>query len=292
MLIKDVCKKCNLTKKAIEYYEAQGLVFPGILENGYRDFSQTDIEKLKKIAVLRKLDLSLGDIKNVLNNTSGNVLCEVLYKKELELERTKLKQSLLVKLSQGISWKEISKDIEVIDQKHTITQKLLNAFPGYYGRFISIHFAQFLNEPIKTQEQQVAFNTIIEFLDNVEGFSITADLQKFLEESTKNIGTETMCDMSANMVNAVQDVGTYIKENKEVLEQYITYKNSDEYKNSITCRLQNSIRNFNSTSGYYDIFIPTMKKLSLVYNEYYKMLESANETLILEYPEIEKWNSN
>ena len=51
MLIHEVCKKCNLTKKAIEYYGEQGLISPAVNENGYRQFSDDDVEKLKKIAV-------------------------------------------------------------------------------------------------------------------------------------------------------------------------------------------------------------------------------------------------
>ena len=39
MLINEVAKLSNLTKKAVEYYTEQGLICPNILENGYRDFS-------------------------------------------------------------------------------------------------------------------------------------------------------------------------------------------------------------------------------------------------------------
>ena len=35
MLINEVCKECNLTKKAVEYYTEQGLIQPRIKENGY-----------------------------------------------------------------------------------------------------------------------------------------------------------------------------------------------------------------------------------------------------------------
>lgn len=56
MLIKEVCTITKLTKKAVEYYEKQGLVFPKVLKNGYRDFYNDDIEQLKKIVVLRKLE--------------------------------------------------------------------------------------------------------------------------------------------------------------------------------------------------------------------------------------------
>lgn len=46
MLINEVCKECKLTKKAIEYYEEQRLVQPQVLENGYRDFSDSEINRL------------------------------------------------------------------------------------------------------------------------------------------------------------------------------------------------------------------------------------------------------
>ena len=34
MLINEVCKECNLTKKAVEYYTEQGLIQPRIKETG------------------------------------------------------------------------------------------------------------------------------------------------------------------------------------------------------------------------------------------------------------------
>ena len=40
MLINEVCKECNLTKKAVEYYTEQGLIQPRITENGYRQLSE------------------------------------------------------------------------------------------------------------------------------------------------------------------------------------------------------------------------------------------------------------
>jgi len=59
MLIKDVCKKCKLAKKAVEYYEQQGLISPAVEDNGYRNYSDEDISVLKEIGTLRKLGISL-----------------------------------------------------------------------------------------------------------------------------------------------------------------------------------------------------------------------------------------
>lgn len=84
MLINEVCKECNLTKKAVEYYTEQGLIQPRITENGYRQFSETDALKLKRIAVLRGLGFSVPEIRTILENDSRTAIYDVLNRKELE----------------------------------------------------------------------------------------------------------------------------------------------------------------------------------------------------------------
>ena len=293
MLINDVCKVCALTKKAIEYYMEQGLISPRICENGYRDFNQSDIDKLKKISMLRKLDLGIESIRRVLNNENPTkMLCKIAYEKELELDSAKSKRELIERLTQGSSWEEIGNEINLLSERQTIMEKLLDAFPGYYGQFVSLHFTQFLNEPLVTDEQRKAYNTIVEFLDNINNFSISPELESFLDESTSHITARNMKDISTNMVNAVENVDKFIADNKEFLEQYVAYKNSDEYKNSLVYKLQLLLQDFNSTSGYYDIFIQNMKKLSPKYEQYHNKLEDVNEVLISQYPEVAKWGKS
>ena len=55
-----------LQKKAIEYYEEQGLTHPQIMGNGYRVFSEDDVIRLNKIAVLRGLGISVSAISTPL----------------------------------------------------------------------------------------------------------------------------------------------------------------------------------------------------------------------------------
>ena len=81
MLINEVCKECNLTKKAVEYYTEQGLIQPRITENGYRQFSETDALKLKRIAVLRGLGFSVPEIRTILENDSRTAIYDVLNRK-------------------------------------------------------------------------------------------------------------------------------------------------------------------------------------------------------------------
>ena len=59
MLIHEVCRETSLTKKAIEYYESHELIKPAVSSNGYREYDEENVERLKKISVLRKLDIFL-----------------------------------------------------------------------------------------------------------------------------------------------------------------------------------------------------------------------------------------
>ncbi len=255
MLINEVSKLTKLTKKAIEYYTLQGLVFPSVLENGYRNYNAQDIKKLNKISVLRKLDISIEEIKQILNDTTNSALQTVSVKKELAYSRDMLKNSILQKLSQGASYNEISIELQSIEQSRTITDRLLEAFPGYYGRFICIHFARFLNEPIKTKYQQLAYETILSFLDSLPTLDIPKDLEEYLIEGTKHIGTEQISEMLETTKKSYQNPDVFLSENKEMLEQYLEYKKSDEYKNSPASKLMELMKSFNSSNGYNDMFI-------------------------------------
>lgn len=288
MLINEVSKLTRLTKKAIEYYTIQGLVSPSILESGYRNYNNQDIEKLNKISVLRKLDLSIDEIRNILKDTTNSALQEVSVKKELDYKRDMLKKDILAKLSQGASYDEINIELKSIEQSKTITDKLLASFPGYYGRFICMHFARFLSEPIKTEAQQSAFEEIVSFLDNLDTFDIPKDLEDYLNEGTKDIGTEQISEILESIKKSYDDPEKFLTDNKEFLMQYFEYKKSEEYKSSPASRLMELMKEFNSSNGYYDIFIPAMKQLSFSYAEYCHQSEIANKKLMEQYPEIKK----
>jgi DNA-binding transcriptional MerR regulator len=288
MLINETSKETNLTKKAIEYYTEQGLVFPAILQNGYRDFSADDIERLKKISVFRKLGLGIEEVKAVLADETGDALQKLSVKKELGIQREQAKKVILDKLCSGKGYTEIGVDLEAIEKSATVTEKLIDAFPGYYGRFICLHFARFLNEPIITVEQQSAYRQIIEFLDDVPTLGFPEDLQAFLIEVTKHIGTKDINEMIESTRRSIEDPEKFLSENKHSLEQYIAFKQSDEYRNSPAYKIQTLLKEFNKTSGYYDIFIPAMKRLSISYAEYCRQMELANEKFLTQYPEIRK----
>lgn len=69
MKIKDVETQLQISSHALRYYEKMGLIYPTRDDNGYRNYTQDDIEILKKIRFLRELDMSIEDIMKLLNHS-------------------------------------------------------------------------------------------------------------------------------------------------------------------------------------------------------------------------------
>ena len=59
MTIKEIETLSGMTRANIRFYEAEGLLSPVREENGYRDYSEEDLETLKKIRLFRTLQFSL-----------------------------------------------------------------------------------------------------------------------------------------------------------------------------------------------------------------------------------------
>ena len=67
MKINEVEAAVGVTKKNIRFYEEEGLITPGREPgNGYRSYSQADVERLRRIKLLRKLDVPLAEIREML----------------------------------------------------------------------------------------------------------------------------------------------------------------------------------------------------------------------------------
>lgn len=287
MLIKEVSKETGLTKKAIEYYCEHGLVDPKVLENGYRDFLGEDVEKLKKISLYRKLGLNISDIKAILNNPS--FLTDIVHRRSLELDRQQEKQEVLKRLSDGSKLEDVELEINTITAKATILEKLLDMFPSYYGRFFSMNFSYYLNGTIETEEQKQAFEEIIEFLDNTPNLEIPKNLQDYLDEFTDAFSAKNITKMIKAKEENIINYEEFIENNKDILNQYIEYKKTDEFKNSPANKLAELTKEFCKTSGYYDKFIPAMRRLSSEYNKYQERLSEVNEKFIKDYPETKNW---
>ena len=73
MTIKDIEARTGMTRANIRFYESEGLLSPARSANGYRDYSDHDLEVLKRIKLLRSLRIPLEEIK-ALHNDSDDLL--------------------------------------------------------------------------------------------------------------------------------------------------------------------------------------------------------------------------
>ena len=66
MTIKEVEVQTGLSRSNIRFYEKEKLIEPSRNEsNGYREYSENDVENIKKIAYLRTLGIPIEDIRNI-----------------------------------------------------------------------------------------------------------------------------------------------------------------------------------------------------------------------------------
>jgi len=284
VFINEVCKTCALTKKAVEYYIAQGLVAPSVQENGYRDFSDADIERLKKISVLRGLGISAAELQKILSvqHEMGDAALKAISdRKRMEIAVMQEKRQLLQELSRTQDWDLVQEKLRQLQNKQSVLARLQEAFPGYYGNYICQHFAPYLNEPVETQEQQEAFETILDFLDRVH-LELPADLQAYYCEVTAAYDDTIMETVDAKVKSAYGDMERFLAENREAIEAYMKYKASEAYQSSNAFRLEQELKQFISASGYYEVFLPAMCRLSKSYREYRKMMMNANQRFVQE----------
>jgi len=65
--IQELSQASGVPTKTIRFYEESGVLpSPARKPNGYRDYDQKDIERLRLVAGARRLDLSLDDIREIL----------------------------------------------------------------------------------------------------------------------------------------------------------------------------------------------------------------------------------
>jgi transcriptional regulator, merR family len=73
MRINEVVKITGVSARTLQYYDEIGLLIPQKLDNGYRDYSEENLEKLQKILFYRFLKFKLNDIRELLEGDFDNL---------------------------------------------------------------------------------------------------------------------------------------------------------------------------------------------------------------------------
>lgn len=278
MLLSEVAKQVNLTKRAIKYYEEQGLLHVTKDANGYRNYSEEHLNILKEISVYRKLGIGIADIKKILETRDFSLLEQIYEEKSKNLsEETKELEALKHFLSE----QNVDEISAVVDYR-TIADALQDMIPGFYGYYFLNHFTPYLQIAITTTEQQQAYEQILSFLDNTKiriplflrfsGFV----MQHILPKPSLQKQLETIDKQIYQYLNPTDE------EYQRLLEQ--TRKNVT-LRNSFFCKYHPAFisqRRFMrelQNQGYNDIFIPNMIALSPKYKEYHDALTAINKRI-------------
>lgn len=291
MLINEVCSLTGLTKKAISYYEEQGLIKTKKNASGYREYTIEDVSILNEISLYRKLDIGIKDIKVILKSKDKKkILNDVIqekHKKEIQIkmQKTYLDQILNNDFNEELI-KELNDELIEIEKNNGefIRKELLRAFPSGLGRYLAYHFSPYLNEPLDTLDKYKAWLEIVEFLDNVQDIKIPKCIEiiygSMTDERCKQLNDGVRNEIESMMDAKGEELEAY---KKKILE------NIDKQNDKSLLKIMNpfykfkkEINEFYNNSGYYDIFLPNMKIISNSYREYHDKLTEFNELICKE----------
>ena len=277
MRINEVIQQVDLTKRAIKYYEQEGLLSVAKDKNGYRNYTNEDIKTLKEISVYRKLGISIKDIKTLLSTRDKQLLEEIYKSKISELESYKNEINLLEKFIYNNDVEEI---YEKLDYEN-IGKSIQDMIPGFYGYYFMNHFMPYLQIKIETKEQEEAYKKIIEFWDNANikiplFMKITSFILYKLPKQDINKMVELMDKKTKEYINISEE--DYEKLKDQTIKN-VKMKNTFFFKYHPAFISQRKFMRNLQDGGYNDIFIPNMIKLSPKYKEYHEALININKRI-------------
>lgn len=275
MLRNEIQEKTGLTRKAIEYYEDKGLIKPLKSENGYRDYSDKDLEILNKISLFRKIGLSISEIEECLSS-NGSSLSFILRRKEHQLEIEQKRKEVIELIVKKENQNIIESKIALIETEESIYEKLENAFPGYFGQLIFSAYQPFLNETLNV-EGKASYEDFVAYLDNLPSFTLSKEEQEYIEGVSSAYNMKVLKEVNTSKIEAIENSEQWLEENKDMVALYQDYKNSDEYQNSPMKNIQDKLQRYMEDNKYYEIAIPLIRKFSKSYDEYYQKLLIAND---------------
>lgn len=274
MRIAEAAKAVGCTQRAIKFYEEKGLLSPvARSENGYRDYTEEDVRLLHEIQAYRKLGIGLADIKRLLAGDAQALLRGILEKKRAEADA---QQQEIAALEAYLTRPDAQALDEAVDFA-SIADAMRAQLPGFFGSYLAAHFAPYLNTRITTPEQQDAYRRILAFWDDPKlrlplTFRLSMLLMRFIPQPSAG----AMDARIQAMLNPSDEV--YARMREQTLSTVrmrrnplVRYSPGEVMKRRMMRALKDC--------GYYDVFIPEMKRLSPAYRAYHDALSALNDRL-------------
>ena len=280
MMIKEVQELTGLGRKAIEYYQQKGLINPAVLENGYRDYSQEEADTLRHIALLRALDVPLEEIRALLSGTAGPGA--LLRERQTDMDLRQRKTQLMEEYAKTGPTEDLKSKLDALGREESLAKRFFRLLPGYFGQMLLYNFAPFLEDPAASEEQERAFEEAVSFLDSMPPLLLPPDLAEAAESAAEDLSLDVMLEMQQGKRAALRDPQGWYKEHERFIKAYGQMKQTEEYLSAPAVRAGAHLKAYLTETGYYERFIPLMRRLSPAYDEYYREILRANTIFMVE----------
>ncbi|MBU3192289.1 helix-turn-helix domain-containing protein [Clostridium bowmanii] len=249
MNIKAAAEKTGLTKRAIKYYEGEGLIKPiKNNENNYREYTHQDIIKLNLIGALRVVEIPIIEIKAVIdgNKSIPEVMKQALSR--IDKDMCSLEKSRLIILNiiekdltdydtagEYIKLLRETLELSLDEKKEYISNAMRRIFPGIYGESFIMIFEPFLDIIIDNEEKRTVWLKLVEVLDEIndteEFFLGNNYLEKFENEV---ISEEDRSRYLFGIKKIINYDELYIKEYaKGIKDNYLLLKEDEKEKEEV-----------------------------------------------------------
>lgn len=287
MKISEVMETTRLTKKAINYYEEEGLIKPDVNpENNYREYSQRNVDELVQISVLRQLDVSVKLIKDIISKPKmlKDTLEQHLISLNDEINRLGKSKNVLMSCLKSITdsnsgLPELTKQLLFLNKSLQMDEReregfmkrhLQRIFPGNFGKMFIINYSPFLNTSLDTIEKEEAWLNLIKFLDEVEGIEYPEEMKEMYENLTNQDMERIERYLAENIKKWIGITDEELLAERKQLFENVNRMNSGDMQLSWqkTFRMDKSMKEQMKNLNYYDKFNDNLKVLSSDYYEY------------------------
>lgn len=278
MQIKEAAQAVGCTCRAIKFYEEKGLL-PAVArqKNGYRDYTQDDLRRLREIQAYRKLGIGVEDIHKLLGSGNDDLLHTILEKKR---EALSAQEKELAALEDFLQTRNAQALDEALDFD-TLGQAIRTQLPGAFGRYLTAHFAPYLRVRITTREQREAYAQVLAFWDAPDlHLPLLFRMSMALCSAPDGAQAERMATQMDTQIQAMldPDEAAYARIREQTLaavrrrESLLLRLSPFELAKR---RMMRGLKN----CGYYDVFLPALERLSPPYKAYRDALRSLNDRL-------------
>jgi len=238
MKINEVMKETGLTKKAIYYYENEGLIKPRKDPgNNYRHYTREEVRKLIVINILRRIDVPIKAISDIIVNSVSmkDVLKEqlVLTNRKINLlfQNKKIMNDLILEDIEERDFsfhtlKKFNHELDMLPEgSGQVGKELERIFPGTLGKTFAILYGNNLNISLDTDKKVSAWDEMIRRLDEMKEIDFPEDIEKIVDELYGNIDDDEFAQMPPDQASMLMTkealVGYYANpENQKVIDGY------------------------------------------------------------------------